>query len=350
MIYPSTKSSHPTYPIFSLFSLIEMMAPCGPDPSLGPKTGQSQGISRTASKMEQNKASSYNLKNDINNEKNSNFNTNNNYNNYSSYLLLQNQCSKILGVVLSICSHNIRDCFLGSNYSVTGTGLKSNKISKINHTSRSRMDSFDIYERERGSNIDKYVTANNILESFYETNSNFFGNSNMRVTGKKTDNSVDFHTILGLFSPDLPRRKTNEDMDTDLRNSEIDFDIDNDMNREIFSESFFTEPLNDPCLSVAIKDICKLYTNLEEIFLISPVISIFKHGNSTNFDSINGVNSQNNSAIKKTKSQSLSPIPQGKKHLSPVPQARKSLSPAAGQVMLEVHYSFCHFYCFDYLF
>jgi hypothetical protein len=318
-----------------------MMAPCGPDPSLGPKTGSSHGISRTASKMEQNKSSSYNLKNDINNEKSNNQNTNNNYNNYSSYLLLQNQCSKILGVVLSICSHNIRDCFLGSNYSVTGTGLKlkSNKITKNNNKNRNRMESFDLYERERGSNIDKYVTANNILESFYETNSNFFGNSNMRVTGKKTDNSVDFHTILGLFSPDLPRRKTNEDMDADLRNSETDFDIDSDMNREIFSESFFTEPLNDPCLSVAIKDICKLYTNLEEIFLISPVISIFKHGNSANSDPINnGNNSQNNSAIKKTKSQSLSPVPEGKKHLSPVPQARKSLSPAAaGQIILEVN-------------
>ena len=282
---------------------------------------------RMASKMDTN-----------NNNKNNNDNslTVNTTITNSAYILMQNQSSKILGVVLTVCLHNIRESFLGSNFSVTGKGLESKNKLIINYQNNTnnnnnksfhrlgsydRRKSFDTFDNNiNNNNIDNYITINSILETFFESNSSF-NNSNLRGTGKNnsSDNAFDIHAILALFSPDIPRttNKIFKDDDDDFKNFEMVEDVNDGLNNDVFSESFFTDPLSDPCLSVAIKDICKLYTNLENIYTVSPVIIFFNGNNSTaNNDDI-ASNSDTISLIRMSKSQSHMSI-HGQKRLNPV--------------------------------
>ena len=312
-----------------------MMAPKGSD-NLGPKTPTP--IVRQPSRNDQNNYGNQN------NDKNQSNNVNKSNNN-SLYYLQQTQCSKLLGAILNICTLNIRESFFGTNFSVTGVGLNSLKKSEIvplniemtvkksdvNNVIKNNRKSINLSKRKNSFNIenysdskngnvlDKFMSSSNIFENLYDTNSNIFGNTTVRVTGMQNENSGDFHSILVLFSPDIPRQNSNDKRENDNnRNSKIStqYDSDDDVNYEIFLESYFTEPLSDPCLSVAIKDICRLYSNLELMFLLSPVITphIPFDGNL----SVSTTVFQNND-IKKSKSYNAtnSPIPQGKKNLTP---------------------------------
>lgn len=253
----------------------------------------------------------------------------------SAYILMQNQSSKILGVALTICLHNIRESFLGSNFSVTGKGLESksktfiinsNNNNKINNKSTNKFStfdgrkSFDNYENNiNNNNIDTYITINSILETFFESNTSF-NNLNLRGTNNKnnSDNIYDIHSILALFSPDIPRKTNSEFRDNDaFKNFEMVEDVSDGLNNDVFSESFFTDPLSDPCLSVAIKDICQLYTNLEIIYTISPVIIFFNGNSSTAINDDITPNSDTISLIRQSKSQSHMSI-HGQKRLNPI--------------------------------
>ena len=315
-----------------------MMAPKGSD-NLGPKTPTP--IVRQPSRNDQN-----NIGN-INNDKNQLNNVNKSSNNNSLYYLQQTQCSKLLGAILNICTLNIRESFFGTNFAVTGVGLSSLKKSEIvplnieltikksesNNVIKNNRKSINLSKRKNSFNIDnysdtkngnildKYMSSTNIFENLYDTNSNIFGNTTVRVTGTKSENSGDFHSILVLFSPEISRHTPNDNRTNNNSNNskmEIQYDSDDELNYEIFLESYFTEPLRDPCLSVAIKDICRLYSNLELILLLSPVIT--PHTINT-FDgnlSVSTTVTLNND-IKKSKSYTAtnSPAPQGKKILTP---------------------------------
>ena len=330
---------------------------------------------RTASKIDNN-----------NNNKNNNDNglTINTTMTNSAYILMQNQSSKILGVVLTVCLHNIRESFLGSNFSVTGKGLESknrviinyqnnnnNNINNINNTNnntninknnnksfhrlgsydgRKSFDNFD--NNTNNNNIDNYVTINSILETFFESNSSF-NNSNLRGTGKNnTDNVFDIHAILALFSPDIPRttNKIFKDDDDNFKNFEMVEDVNDGLNNDVFSESFFTDPLSDPCLSVAIKDICKLYTNLENIYTVSPVIIFFNGNNSTAINDDITPNSDTISLIRMSKSQSHMSI-HAQKRLNPVSsQATMRESKVRKRNKVIVLHSVLYFYSFQLIF
>ena len=220
-----------------------------------------------------------------------------NKNNASIHLQLQSQCSRILGLVLSLCSHTTRECSIGTNLSLTGMSLSSSQNNKIKHHNE--------------INFDKYSTCTDLIENFYYLNSNLFHNINVRVTGnKKNDpNNIDYHSILDLFSQ--KKSLTSNDNNSSLRsmnresnnknNSRLDlYELENigNQNNTVLLEQYFTDPLKDPYLSVAIKNICKLFTNMEKLFLLSPTFNVLHYNmNNANNESVHAmINIQNQNA------------------------------------------------------
>ena len=248
-----------------------------------------------------------NNKNKIDDNHNNNDNSNNNSNNNSNinimndssvHLLLQSQCSRILGVVLSLCSHTIRECTIGTNLSITGLGLSSLKNNKYTHKIKHHND----------INFDKYLTSNDIIESFYDLNSSLFNNMNIRVTNnKKTEqNGIDYYFILHLFVQEKSTKNSNNNNhsmsfnnnDSHKKNSRLDlYELENigQQVNTVLPEQYFTDPLKDPYLSVAIKNICKLFTSMEKLFILSPNFNSLhpNHSNTNNNSTYSMTNIQN---------------------------------------------------------